>query len=249
MPDTFKNSAFVANSPSTLLPSSRETTSLRTIELFLGMVAHELRTQLAGIVQVSQYIQEGKNKEFYLRALNTASLGTLHVLNNMLTTVKINAGKLDITTETESFHFNTWVKSLIQPLEDTAIIQRRDICLTLHSSLEGAIIITDKVKLGQILQNLLTNALKFSYAGTCIAVKCHIQLAELTIQVINQGISIPPAKIDSLFKPYEQLDNGFAGTGLGLYLSQRYVQALGGTLTVKSDTGNTVFTVSLPVYR
>ncbi|WPV65419.1 HAMP domain-containing sensor histidine kinase [Chitinophaga sp. LS1] len=247
MPKIVENNTLAPDYPLAL--PNPETTSLQTIELFLGMFAHELRSQVAGTVQVCRYIREGKNKDIYLRALDRATLDTLLVLDNMLTTVKIRAGKLDITTVNESFQFKAWIHPLIRSFDDAAAIQRKDINLTLYPSLEEAFITTDKVKLGQIIQNLLTNALKFSYPNTCIAVKCHILLAGLTIQVINQGMGIPPGKAATLFDPYEQLDKGLAGSGLGLYLSRLYSQALGGSLTVKSNHGNTVFTLTIPVYR
>jgi signal transduction histidine kinase len=228
-------------------PSERlDIANIHTMELFFGMFAHELRSQLSGIVGASRYALEEKRNNFYLRAIHTISLNTLHVLDNMLTTVKVNVGKLDIRAEKEPFGLKNWIKTFIQPLEDMASIQRQDICLTIHPSIERAIINTDQIKMGQILQNLLTNALKFSYTGTCIALKCYSRDAGLTIEVMNQGIDIPYNKLDCLFKPYEQLDSGFAGTGLGLYLSWLYAQALGGTLTVQSDKGSTIFTVYIP---
>jgi signal transduction histidine kinase len=219
----------------------------KVMQSFIGMISHELRTQFAGIVQICQYIQEGKNIDLYQRALNVASHSTLHILDNMLTTVKINAGKLNIQATNETLRFSTWIKPLMYPIEAAGLIQRKDICLTIHPSLERADITTDKIKLAQILHNLLVNALKFSYAGTCIAVKCYIRETGLIVEIVNQGIGIPPNKMDSLFKPYERVYDGFAGTGLGLYLSQLYAETLGGVITVQSEEkAATAFTVYIP---
>jgi signal transduction histidine kinase len=247
MPDTFKNNSLP---PHSLIPlPARGNIATRTIELFLGMFAHELRTQIAGAVQACWYMRKGQDWETYLHALEVTTQETLHILDNMLTTVKIHEGKLNIAVIDAPFHFKTWVAALINTFSATILLQNKSIWLTIDPTLEDITITSDEVKIGQILQNLLSNAIKFSHRGTTITVNCYKLSTGFSIQVINKGIGIPPEKAERLFMPYERLDEGLAGTGLGLYLSNLYAQALRGSLTVNSHQGNTVFTLFIPVYR
>ena len=221
---------------------------IRSMEQFFGIFSHEINTQLAGIKQCYECIQQGKitdkdNTEFYLQSIHTISSNTLNVLDNLLTTVKFHVGKLDIRLEKTTFHLGSWVTTITQPFEAATATEDRRICLTI----QDAEIITDKVKLGQILHNLLANALKFGSPDTCITVKCHAEGAELVLQVINQGNSIPADKMADLFKPYQQLESNYGGTGLGLYICQLYAEVLGGSITVQSEEkATTTFTVCIP---
>jgi len=230
-----------------ILPSLEEAATIPTMELFFGIFAHEIRTQLSGIVQFLQSILEGQDTDFYLQTINAISHSALDILDNLLTTVKIQAGKLDIKSEKETFCFDSLIKPLIQSFEATAIIHNKSICLTHSPLLDDITIATDKVKLGQILYNLLTNALKFGHPNTNIGINYQVDGNGITIQVTNQGSGIPADKIAILFMPYQQLEGGYAGTGLGLYLSQLYAQALGGKIMVQSESeALTVFTVNIP---
>ena len=221
----------------------------QSIELFIGMFAHELRTQVACTVQVCRYIREGSKSEAFFQALEPTTLDTLHVLDNMLATIKFCNGKLDITPVNCMIHFRSWITRLIRQQEQAAAFQEKDICLIVHVELEKIQVTTDPIKLRQIVQNLLSNALKYSHPGTVITVKCTLESSIISLQIINQGMEIPPEKACRLFMPYETLDNGLAGTGLGLFLSAQYAQVLGGALAVQSERGNTIFTLTLPVYH
>jgi signal transduction histidine kinase len=224
---------------------------LRSMELYFGIFSHEINSQLAGIKQCCESIQEGKaigrdNTDFYLQSIHRISCNALNVLNNLLTTVKFHAGKLDIQLKKETFCFSSWVKADIQPFEADTVRQGKNICLTLHPILLNTDITADKVKLGQILNNLLANALKFSYPGTCIVVHCYMKDSGLIMQVINQGDGIPGEVLPVLFKPYQQLVEGSSGTGLGLYICQLFVEAMSGKIDVVSEEKTTVFTVHIP---
>ncbi|WP_142683027.1 sensor histidine kinase [Chitinophaga polysaccharea] len=220
---------------------------VHTMEIFFGVFAHEIRGQIAGVVQCSQSIQEGKDTHFYLQTINAIGHNALAILDNMLTTVQYHAGKLDIRAVKETFHFAHWIKTVVRHFETAAALQEKRICLTILPSLDNTDLTTDKVKLGQIVHNLLANALKYSYPATCIAVQCYLEDTSLVLQVANEGMGIAADRTDDLFKPYGQLGKGHSGTGLGLYLSQLYVQELGGTITVQSEEkATTIFTVQIP---
>lgn len=220
--------------------------SLKTIETFLGMFAHELRTQISGIPTACYFVQNGIQSDFYLHAIDAVTQDTLHVLDNMLQTVKVRQGKFDIKLINETFPFRNWIEGRIQSFECAQLNREKCINLIMSPSLLNANITTDKIKLGQVLHNLLTNAMKFRFRNTSILVKCETICEWLVIRVENQGKTIPQDKISYLFKPYHQLDKSHAGTGLGLHLSRLYIEALGGTLVLNSDACITILTVTIP---
>ena len=224
--------------------SDRE--QLIAIETFLGMFAHELRTQISGIPTACYFAQNGIQRDFYLHAIEAVTQDTLHVLENMLQTVKIRQGKFDIKPIIETFPLRNWIESRIQLFEASQVNREKCIDLTISPALYNANITTDKIKIGQVLYNLLTNAMKFRFRNTLILVKCENIGECLILRVENYGNTIPQEKISYLFKPYHQLDKSHAGTGLGLHLSRLYVEALGGTLVLNSDTEITSLTVTIP---
>jgi signal transduction histidine kinase len=219
---------------------------LRTMETFLGMFAHELKTQISGIPTACYFAQQGINSGFYLHAIDTVAQNTLHVLDDMLQTVRIRQGKLEIRPVNETFPLRSWIEARIQSFETSLLNREKSINLIISPALFNANITTDKVKLGQVLHNLLTNAMKFRFRNTLILVKCESICECLIIRVENHGKTIPQEKISYLFKPYHQLDKSHAGTGLGLHLSRLYIEALGGTLVLNSDADITTLTVTIP---
>ena len=223
-----------------------ENDTLKTMELFLAMFAHEIRTQLSGVVQACQYAQEGTRRNFYLSAISAVIQDTLHLLDNLLKTVLFRNGRLVLDTHKESFPFKPWITSIVQSWEAEKTVQQKELNLIINPALEHCSITTDKIIVGQILHNLLSNALKWSYKGSCILIDCHLTGERLTITVENKGNTIPPEKINRLFEPYYRLDNSYAGTGLGLYLSKQYADALEGDISVQSKDCCTAFTVNIP---
>jgi len=220
---------------------------IHTMELFFGIFAHELKGQFSGIIQCCQYLQEKKDTDFHLRTIIAVGHQALNTLNNLITTTKYHSGELEIQVEIETFHFSTWANSILQPFDSAISQQEKNILLTLHPSLQNIAITADKAKLGQIVYNLVANALKFSHPNTNIAVNFHTESTTLITQVANQGNGIPADKLDILFKPYQQAEVGYGGTGLGLYICRLYTEAMGGKIVVQSEEkGTTTFTVHLP---
>ncbi|WP_157310071.1 sensor histidine kinase [Chitinophaga tropicalis] len=106
---------------------------------------------------------------------------------------------------------------------------------------------TDAVNLGQILRNLVDNALKAAPEGTNITLFVNVvEESRILFEVIDQGKGISPEKVHLLFKPFQLMDLGYAGTGLGLYISKLYAELLGGDIRL-TDTGKrgTTFLLSI----
>lgn len=219
------------------------------LQLFMGIFAHEVKTQLAGVVSTCQYALQGRNSSFYLKAIAVGVQGSLQVLDNLLKAVQANSGYLHIETKPESFQLKALLQAICLAFEVESKMQEKKLTVDLHPYLDRNPITTDKLILTQVLYNLLTNALKWSYRNSTININCQYLPDAVNITVENTGNTIPPAKAALLFEPFYRLDNGYAGTGLGLYISRLYMEALGGTISVNSVHHHTTFTVTIPHHR
>jgi signal transduction histidine kinase len=105
----------------------------------------------------------------------------------------------------------------------------------------------DRDRLLQVLSNLLGNAIKFTDAGGSVTLRSSATPEEVSITVEDTGIGIPTVDFDRIFDPYQTLQTGQRGTGLGLYISRGIVERHGGTLTVQSTPGEgSSFSIALP---
>lgn len=130
----------------------------------------------------------------------------------------------------------------------SGMAQSYGVCLTLEQS-SGVCpnIITDRLKFNQTLSNLISNAIKFSRTGMEVRVTA-VQQDALIISVVDAGIGIPADKLNDIFKPYTRLNEDYPGTGLGLTNCKRFMEEIGGKLTVISKPGEgSTFTVIIPV--
>lgn len=224
---------------------------LQSQENFFAIFAHEVRSQLSGALETSTYLR-GKaaclndNLLFHLDAMTGITQSALDAVDNMLGTVKHVAGRLDIRIKKKRSPFLPWLCSITQQFKVYEAIQEKELTIIV-SELGEAHITSDLVKLSQIIKNLLNNAFKFSKSRTAIILECRRMNTGLFIAVRNRGTRIPPDKADLLFKPYQSLDHGYAGTGLGLYLAKVYTAKLRGTISVHSNKNSqTTFTVCIP---
>jgi len=217
-----------------------------TMQVFMGMLAHEMRTQIAGICTASSILlhekESRKNKNFYLSHINSMSVNVLHVLNNMMATSTVEGGKLALKTLPKRIQIRQWLKDQIQHYKLITAIR----CVKIKVNFRRTVpeyITTDEVKLGQILKNLINNALKFAPANTNICIYiCSLREDCLFFQISDSGQGIPADKIPLLFQPFQSIDEGLGGMGLGLYISKLYAKSLGGDLMLsKSDKSGTTF--------
>jgi signal transduction histidine kinase len=213
--------------------------STDTMQIFMGMLAHEMRTQIAGICTASNILlqekRNPKNKVFYLSYINSMGLDVLHVLNNMMASTTLDNVKLEVKSMQTSIQIRKWLKSHIHQYSLVTATRSIKIKLTIRRTVPEYIT-TDAVKLGQILRNLIDNALRYAPTGTIVSI-CINSLSDnrLLFMVSDQGCGIPVDKTHLLFQPFQQLDQGFAGTGLGLYISKLYATSLGGDIMLGSN--------------
>jgi len=223
---------------------------------FLANMSHELRTPLNGILGFTQVLLRD---EFlspdYQRALNTIYHSGEHLLgliNNILDLSKVEAGYIHINST--PINLEVFLDTLHQMLNLKA--EEKQLKFEVEKITEFPQgIQTDEGKLRQILINLIGNAIKFTSRGQVILRVGYLEredkLPLLTFEVEDTGPGIPPAELELLFQPFQQTSSGLAsqeGTGLGLSISHKFVELLGGELTVSSQVNQgSVFKFQIPV--
>ncbi len=229
----------------------------RSKSAFLASVSHELRTPLNAIIGYSEILQEEVRERGAsgllpdLEKIHASGRHLLALINDILDLSKIEAGKVELLVE--SFDAAALVRTVgatVQPL-----VAARGNRLELAIGSEVGNVRADVTKVRQILLNLLSNAAKFTENGTvCLGVELSRgpERDELVFRVRDSGIGIAPEQMGRLFRAFAQADatvsRNYGGTGLGLALSKRYAELLGGELSAESEMGKgSTFTFRLPL--
>ena len=223
---------------------------------FIANMSHELRTPLNSIIGFSDVLLDKafggltENQERYIRNIYTSGKHLLELINNVLDIAKIEAGKCEMVYETcKVDDIMNEVISVMKSLAENKFIE---IIVTIG---EGVSTITaDRIKLKQILYNLLTNALKFTPEGGMVRIevakaenyekRCpgHTPGQEfMRFSVQDTGIGISPEDSEKIFDEFEQANTTFSkkygGVGLGLALTKKLIELHGGNITVESNLG------------
>jgi len=222
---------------------------------FLASMSHELRTPLNGIIGFAEFLADGKpgtinaKQKEYLEDILSSGRHLLHLINDILDIVKIQAGKLELNLET--FRLEDVIQEVRAGVRPIAQNKRIQISVAVATGLD--VVTLDQQRFKQILYNLVSNALKFTADGGDVAMTAGFDGAcAFRLSVCDNGIGIQPDDMKRLFKEFEQLESGtdrrFGGTGLGLALTRKLVEMQGGTIGVASDFGKgSTFTVILPL--
>jgi signal transduction histidine kinase/CheY-like chemotaxis protein len=231
-------------------------TANRTKSLFLANMSHELRTPLNAILGYSEMLfEEAEERELTAFAKDLQKIGTagkhlLALINDILDLSKIEAGKMELFLE--DFEVGVLldeVSSTIQPL-----VQANGNELRVNIAPDLGSMHADQMKVRQGLFNLLSNAAKFTQSGTITVAAGRERMDGrewIVCRVTDTGIGMTSEQIVKLFQDFTQADASttrrFGGTGLGLALTRRYSQMMGGDVTVSSEPGvGSVFTIKLP---
>ena len=223
--------------------------------IFLANMSHELRTPLNAIIGYSEIIQEetnGPGNESLhtdLSKIHKAGHHLLALINEILDLSKIEAGKVELFAE--SFNLNTLIEEVVYTIEP--LLEGSNNKLTMSVSHMNNEVHNDLVKVRQTLFNLLSNACKFTQHGFITIDVSEFEkdrAAWIKIIVKDTGIGISREHLDNIFAPFTQADTSttrnYGGTGLGLTISKRYCQLMGGDLRVESELGKgSTFTMTL----
>jgi len=223
--------------------------------LFLASMSHELRTPLNSIIGFSElllldYSEDlGDTQKQYISTIYDESYYLLNLINGILDLSKIEAGKMEISIK--HFSFNKVLFSITNSLKPKLSEKNLEIEYEIDLDINLS---SDEDCLKQILFNLIGNAIKFTNEGGKILIKTKLFNEKLNVHVIDTGIGISRDNIQRLFTPFQQVDQPKAikttGTGLGLYLTKRLVNLLGGSISVESEEGkgsDFYFTISIKI--
>lgn len=232
----------------------------RSKTIFLANMTHELRTPLSAIIGYSEMLQEqavvraDRQLGSRLQNIEVSAHHLLSILNNILDYAKIETSKVSL--QLEEFDLAAFIEDLrIMALPHITLNRNR---LRIECAPDLGMICADRMKTQQILINLLSNAGKFTKEGDVVlrvsretAVNNHIPDHAFLFQVQDTGIGIAPDQIQKLFQPFAQVDTSptrqYSGTGLGLIISHRFCELMGGSLEVQSVLGvGSTFTLRLP---
>jgi len=209
---------------------------------FLSRMSHELRTPLNAILGFAQVLEMEPLRPDQRESVDQILRGGQHLLeliSEVLDIARIEAGQMTIALEPVSLHKSVQeTLTLVAPLAAKATIQ-------LHAEAAGAPgrhILADRQRFKQVLLNLISNAVKYNRPGGSVTLSYEDAPPErLRIKVSDTGLGIPQDKMNRLFAPFDRLgaeQTEIEGTGLGLALCKRLVEAMGGTLGVESVEGN-----------
>ncbi len=221
---------------------------------FLGVISHELRTPMNGVLGAAQLLSatrlDGAQRE-YLAIIRNSGDNLLSLLNDILDMTKIEAGRMNF--ESIDIQLDDLHRRIVGPFEAQAEAKG----LRFVSEFDGdppAVVRGDPLRVCQVVQNLLSNAVKFTESGEIRFVTRSRRISERRVAfefaVHDSGAGISEGDMDQLFQPFTQIDASstrrFGGTGLGLTISRRLANIMGGDITVQSQVGSgSVFTFAV----
>lgn len=224
--------------------------------MFLAKMSHEIRTPLHGILGAIQLMEVLDDREKQVKLMRTAvksGENLAAIINDILDLSKIESGEM--TYENEPFLMSDLVKRILLEINQKADYNKVKVSCTFAEGFENKLL-GDVTRIGQVMLNLMSNAVKFTKNGT---VRLHIEFAtstletsSLTINVIDTGIGISKIALQSLFEPFRQADDSitriYGGSGLGLTISRNICRQLGGDLLCESKIGQgSTFTALIPI--
>lgn len=223
---------------------------------FLANMSHELRTPLNSILLLSRLLSENHEKNLstdqieYANVIQNSGKGLLVLIDEILDLSKIESGKMEL--DYSDVKVETIANEMKSMFELMAKEKGVDFLVEVKTG-TPSVIETDKLRLEQILRNLISNALKFTKRGSVKLIFAR-QENEIAFTVKDTGIGIPKEKHQTIFEAFQQADGStrrqFGGTGLGLSISRELARLLGGEIKLQSEEGKgSEFTLIIPMQK
>ena len=225
----------------------------RAKDEFLASMSHELRTPLTNIIGNCEFLGEQESdseKQKMIQSIEISGRSQLALVNDILDISKIESGKF--TIDENPYNLNT----LIDNIQHIFSMRMQDAGLTFKLEQQETfpnMVLGDAQRIGQILINLIGNAVKFTEAGGTVTLRLWSASEQLHFSVEDTGIGMTSEVQQRLFQRFEQADNSisrrFGGSGLGLYVSGNLAQLMGGSIEVESSKGKgSRFQLNLPYH-
>lgn len=219
---------------------------------FVAMMSHELRTPLSAIAGYAEILQLGLRGELNdamrsdITRIQANQAHLLRIINDILDLAQVESGQLAVTLSPVPLRA---VFADLEPIVSPAI-SAKELEWRVELKDDELCALADRERLIQVLVNLVANATRFTESGGQVMIRAESHHGRLQIHVIDNGVGIAPALQQRIFEPFMQAEGGSArraqGTGLGLTISRRLVEAMSGTLTLNSEPGiGSTFTIEL----
>ncbi len=217
---------------------------------FLGIAAHDLRNPIGVILGFSELLEEKIGDEYkeYTGEIIKMSSKMLSLLDDLLDYSKIEAGRLDMRKEKTDY--NAYITQNVRMNE--LLARKKGIKLLCSLEEQRLIVSIDEGKIGQVLNNLIGNAIKYSYPDSIITIKVFKDKDQFVTQIIDNGQGIPEKEIEGIFNPFKRTSvrptGGEASHGLGLAIVKKIIEGHNGHVGVTSEFGKgSVFYFTLPI--
>jgi len=213
---------------------------------FLSIMSHEMRTPMnaiIGMTAIAQSTDDKERKDYCLSRIDSASAHLLGVINNILDMSKIEARKFELSNN--DFNFRSMLQSVINVINFRIEEKEHDLSISIDNNIPK-MLISDDLRLSQVLTNLLSNAVKFTPEGGNIHLSVTLinedknENCVILFEVTDTGIGISEENQARLFNSFEQAESSisrkYGGTGLGLSIASSIIEIMGGHIWVRSET-------------
>jgi signal transduction histidine kinase/DNA-binding response OmpR family regulator len=219
----------------------------RAKSAFLATMSHEIRTPMNGVIGMASLLREttlSTQQREFAEIIRTSGENLLSIINDILDFSKIESGNMEL--DVHNCNLRMCIEEVLDMFAGKAAITGIDLLYQIDRDVP-AVIMADELRIKQILINLVGNGVKFTSSGE-VFVSIHVlrnlrdENLELLFEVSDTGIGIPEDKLSRLFKSFSQVDSSttrkYGGTGLGLVISEKLVELMGGQITVNSMEGH-----------